>query len=90
MAKDRIVLDDAAWQFGLSSFILGLFFLLGMGLGLSIRWAGVTKFFDLTIIIIIIIIIIIYFKKKIGDQAIAPPSPKVATSLDELDPLTWP
>ena len=56
MAEDRIVLGDAAWQFGLSFFVLGHFFFLGVGLGLSIKWAGVAKFFDPTIIIIIIII----------------------------------
>ena len=49
LAEDRIVLDDAAWQFGLSSFVLGHFFFLGMGLGLSIKWAGVAKLFDLTV-----------------------------------------
>ena len=48
-AEDRIVLDDAAWQFGLSSFVLGHFFFLGMGLGLSIKWAGVAKLFDPTV-----------------------------------------
>ena len=56
MAEDRIVLGDAAWQFGLSFFVLGHLFFLGVGLGLSIKWAGVAKFFDPTIIIIIIII----------------------------------
>ena len=49
LAENKVVLGNVSWQFGLSSFILGHFFLLGMGLGLSIRWAGVTKFFDPTI-----------------------------------------
>ena len=53
MAEDRIVLDDAAWQFGLSSFVLGHFFFLGVGLGLSIKWAGVAKFNDPTIYILL-------------------------------------
>ena len=48
MAEDRIVLGDAAWQFGFSSFILGHFFFLGVGLGLSIEWAEVVEFFDPT------------------------------------------
>ena len=55
MAEDRIVLGDAAWQFGLSSFVLGHFFFLSVGLGLSIKWARVAKIFDPRIIIIIII-----------------------------------
>ena len=49
LAEDRIVLDDVSWQFGLSLFILGHFFLLGMGLRLSIKWARVAEFFDPTI-----------------------------------------
>ena len=48
LAENRIVLGDASWQFGLSSFVLRHFFLLGVSLGLSIRWAGVVKFFDPT------------------------------------------
>ena len=48
LAEDRIVLGDAAWQFGLSSFVLGHFFFFGVGLGLSIKWAGVAKLFDPT------------------------------------------
>ena len=46
LAKDRVVLGDFSWQFGVSSFVLGHFFLFGVGLGLSIRWAEVAKFFD--------------------------------------------
>ena len=49
LAEDRVVLSDVSWQFELFSFVLGHFFLLGVGLGLSIRWAGVTKFFDPTV-----------------------------------------
>ena len=48
-AEDRIVLGNVSWQFGHSSFILGHFFLLGVGLGLDMKWAGVTKFFGPTI-----------------------------------------
>ena len=48
LAEDMIVLDDAAWQFGLSLFILGHFFFLGVGFGLSIKWVGVAKLFDPT------------------------------------------
>ena len=50
MAEDKIVLGDAAWKFGLSSFVLGHFFFLGVGLGLSIKWAGVAKLFDPTVL----------------------------------------
>ena len=49
MAENRIVLGDVSGPFRLSSFILGHFFLLGMGLGLSIKWARDVKFFDPTI-----------------------------------------
>ena len=48
-AKNRIVLGNVSWHFGPSSFILGYFFLLGMGLGLDMKWVGVAKFFDPTI-----------------------------------------
>ena len=46
LAEDRIVLDDVSWEFGPSLFVLGHFFFLGMGLGLSIKWVGVAEFFD--------------------------------------------
>ena len=49
LAENRIVLGNVSRQFGLSSFVLGHFFLLGVGLGLSVKWAGVAKFFDPTI-----------------------------------------
>ena len=42
-------------------FFLGHFFLLGMGLGLDMKWAEVAKSFGPTITIIIIIIIIIIY-----------------------------
>ena len=48
LAKDRIVLGDVSGPLGLSLFVLGHSFLLGMGLGLRMRWAGVVKFFDPT------------------------------------------
>ena len=43
LAEDRIVLDDIFGPFGLSLFVLGHFFLLGIGLGLSMRWAGIVN-----------------------------------------------
>ena len=46
LAEDKIVLGDVSWQFGLSLFILGHFFLLDMGLGLCMKWAKVVEFFD--------------------------------------------
>ena len=46
LAENRIVLGGASWQFGLSSFALGHFIFLNVGLGLSIKLAGVAKFFD--------------------------------------------
>ena len=48
LAEDRIVLGYVSGPPRLSLFVLGHFFLLGVGLGLSIRWAGVAKFFDPT------------------------------------------
>ena len=53
LAEDRIVLGDVSGPFGPSLFVLGHFFLLGVGLGLSMRWAGVVKFFDPIIFIIV-------------------------------------
>ena len=47
-AKDKIVLSDVSEPLGPSLFVLGHSFLLGVGLGLSMRWAGVVKFFDPT------------------------------------------
>ena len=49
LAENRIVLDDVSKSFGLSLFILGHFFLLGVGLRLSIKWAEVVKFLGSTI-----------------------------------------
>ena len=46
LAENRMVLDNVSRQFGLSSFLLRHFFLLGVGLGLSIRWVEIVKFFD--------------------------------------------
>ena len=49
LAKDRIVLSNVSWQLGISLFVLRRFFLLNIGLGLRIKWAGVAEFFDPTI-----------------------------------------
>ena len=48
-AENRIVLGNASWRFGLSSFVLEYFFLIGVGLRLDMKWAGVAKFFGPTI-----------------------------------------
>ena len=48
-AKSRIVLGNVSRLFGLSSFVLSHFSLLGVGIGLSIKWAEVVKFFGPTI-----------------------------------------
>ena len=48
LAEDIIVLGDVSGSLGLSLFVLGHSFLLGVGLGLSVRWAEVVKFFDPT------------------------------------------
>ena len=49
-AEDRIVLGNVSWQFGPSSFVFGHFFLLGVGLGLNMKWTGVAKLFGPTIV----------------------------------------
>ena len=49
LAEDRIVVGNASWQLGLSLLILGFFFLLGVGLGLCMKWAGAAEFFGPTI-----------------------------------------
>ena len=48
-AEDRVVLGSISWQSGFPLFVLGYFFLLGMGLGLDMRWAGVPRSFGPTI-----------------------------------------
>ena len=48
LAEGRIVLGNVSWQFGPSLFVLEHFFLLGVGLGLDMKWAGVAKFFGPT------------------------------------------
>ena len=53
-AEDRIVLGSISWQSGFPLFVLEHFFLLGMGLGLDIKWAGVPRSFGPTNWIIII------------------------------------
>ena len=60
LAEDRIVLGDVFWQLGLSLFILGRFFLLGMGLGPCMKWAGAAEFFDPTLSIMKILYIFFY------------------------------
>ena len=47
-AENRIVLGNVSRLFGLSLFVLGHSSLLDVSLGLSIKWAGVVKFFGPT------------------------------------------
>ena len=49
-AEDRIVLSSISWQFGFLLLVFGHFFLLDMGLGLDMKWAGVPRSFGPTII----------------------------------------
>ena len=65
LAEDRIVLDGVSWQFGLPLFILGCFFLLGMGLGLCMKWIGAVEFFDPTYFNIKICIRKFHYNSKI-------------------------
>ena len=39
-AEDRVVHSNISWQYGFPLFVLGHFFLLGIGLGLDMEWAG--------------------------------------------------
>ena len=48
-AKDRVVLDSISWQSRFPLFVLGHFFLLSVGLGLDMKWAGVLRSFGPTI-----------------------------------------
>jgi len=50
-AENKIVLDNVSRLFGLSLFVLGHFSLFGVGLGFSIKWVEVVKFFGPTILI---------------------------------------
>ena len=42
-AEDRVILGSISWQSGFPSFILRHFFLLGMGLVLDMKWAGLCQ-----------------------------------------------
>ena len=68
-AEDRIVLGNVSWQFGLSLFVFRHFFLLSMGHGFDMKWAGVAKFFGHTIYIGIILCILLYIFKYIHTYA---------------------
>ena len=48
-AEERVILGSTIWWSEFPSFVLGYFFLLGVGLGLDIKWAGVPKSFGPTI-----------------------------------------
>ena len=60
-AEDRVVLDNISWQFGFSLFVLGHFFLFGMGLELDMKWAGIPRSFGPTKKIYIYIYIYFFF-----------------------------
>ena len=45
LAKDKVVLGDVSQQLGPSLFVLRCFFFLSVGLGLDMRWDGVTRSF---------------------------------------------
>ena len=63
-AEDRVVLGNISWQFGFLLFVLGHFFLLGMGLGLDMKWAGVPRPFGPTVIYYGLDILIMAIKKS--------------------------
>ena len=48
-AEDRVILGSISWQSGFPLFVFGHFFLLGMGLGLDMKWARVPRSFGPTI-----------------------------------------
>ena len=43
--EDRVILGSIFWQSGFPSFVLWHFFLLGVGLGLDMEWAEISKSF---------------------------------------------
>ena len=47
--EDKVVLGSISWQSGFPLFVLGHFFLLGIGLGLDMKWARVLRSFGPTI-----------------------------------------
>ena len=47
--EDRVGLGSISWRSGFPLFVLGHFFLLGMGLGFDMKWAEVLRSFGLTI-----------------------------------------
>ena len=49
--EDRVVLGSISWQSRFHLFVLEHFFLLGIGLGLDMKWTGVLRSFGPTIII---------------------------------------
>ena len=51
-AEDRVELVNISWQSGFPLFVLGHFFLLGVGLGLDMKWAGILRSFDPTVSIL--------------------------------------
>ena len=42
-AEDRVVLGNIFWQSRFPSFVLGHFFILGVGIGLDMKWAGLCQ-----------------------------------------------
>ena len=49
--EDGVILGSISWQSRFPLFVLKHFFLLGMGLGLDMKWAGVPRSFGPTLII---------------------------------------
>ena len=44
-AEDKVILGSTFWQSGFPSFVPGHFFILGVGLGLEMEWAEVSRTF---------------------------------------------
>ena len=90
-AKDRVLLDNIFWQSGFPSFVLGKFFLLGVGLGLNMEWTEVSRslwphilFFILYLFMHFSIIFIRNFRREI--KLVHTLTPKLAkiSALDSL------
>ena len=77
LAEDRIDLDDVSGPLGPSLFVIGHSFLLSVGLGLSMRWAGVVKFFNPTNIYKEKRMIALFFTRPLKDKFLTSPLTEV-------------
>ena len=73
-AEDRVIFGSISWQSGFPLFVLGHFFLLGMGLRFDMKWARIPRSFGPTI----------------APQNLLPGSSDGEEDFDILEPISWP